>query len=212
MFKLFIVDDNKYERNGIKNSIDWEALGIEVVGVFANGAEALEQIETLQPDIVITDIAMPIMNGIEMSELIKKSYPHIKTIFISCHSDFEFARSAVDLGIYGYVLKPIISDELIKAINKLLNEYSIEDIQLKEKARMMKQLEDMLPLVQEQFLKELLLGNFQSKSDILNRIDFLKIPILDHEDFYVISLKLNEMDGKTIRPKCDRFLFNFLLD
>ncbi|WP_162463016.1 response regulator transcription factor [Paenibacillus psychroresistens] len=194
MFRLFIVDDNKYERTGIKNSIDWTALGIEVVGVFANGAEAIAQIEILQPHIVITDIAMPVMNGIEMSEHIKKSNPDIKIIFISCHSDFEFARSAVDLGIYGYVLKPILSDELVNAIQKLLNEFAVQNSQQVEKARMMKQLEEMLPLVQEQFLKELLLGDYRNKEEIVQRIAFLKLPIEENANIYVISIKANDME------------------
>ena len=194
MFRLFIVDDNKYERNGIKNTIDWEGLGIEVVGVFANGIEALNKIDELKPDIIITDIAMPSMNGIEMSENIRKSYPNIKIIFISCHSDFEFAKSAVDLGVYGYVLKPIISDELVIAVKKLLNEFSIQDLQLEEKEKMMKQLKEMIPMVQEQFLKELLLGNYYDNEDIIKRIEFLKIPIERNSNIHIISVKVNDAD------------------
>ncbi len=210
MFRLCIVDDNKYERNGIKNSIDWAGLGIEVVGVFANGADALNNIDALKPDIVITDIAMPVMNGIEMSEQIKKRYPHIKIIFISCHSDFEFAKSAVDLGIYGYVLKPIISDELEIAVNKLVNEFRMQDLLLNEKAGMMKQLEEMLPLVQEQFFRELLLGNFHDKEDILKRMDFLKIPTEESAHIYVISIKSNEAGGsKEDQSAADSYLISY---
>lgn len=134
-----------------KFSINWGELDAEVVGIFANGAEALAGIDKLKPHIIITDIAMPVMNGIEMSQIIKKTYPYIKIIFISCHSDFEFAKSAIDLGIYGYVLKPVIYDELKIAVKELLEEFRIQDLQLKEKEKMMKQLEEMLPMVQEQF-------------------------------------------------------------
>ena len=194
MFRLFIVDDNKYERNGIKNSINWEELGIEVVGVFANGMEAIANADELRPHIIITDIAMPGMNGIEMSEHIKKKNPDIKIIFISCHSDFDFAKSAINLGIEGYVLKPIISDELVIEVNKVINGFLIQDLQLKEKEKMMKQLEEMLPLVQEQFFKELLLGNYKDDDDITKRIEFLKITIEKSSSIQVISIKVNKND------------------
>jgi len=195
MYKLFIVDDNKFERNGIKNSVDWKELGIEVVGVFANGSEALEKIEELKPHIVITDIAMPIMNGIEMSENIKKICPNTKIIFISCHTDFEFAKSAVDLGVYGYVLKPIISNELVVAVKKLLTELSIQELLQSEKEKMMNQLEVMLPLVREQFLKEMLLGNYYNNEDIIKRIEFLRIPIERNSNINLISIKINDTVG-----------------
>lgn len=192
MYRLFIVDDNKYERNGLKNSINWHELDAEVVGVFANGAEALTCIDTLRPHIIITDIAMPVMNGIEMSQAVKETHPEIKIIFISCHSDFEFAKSAVDLGVYGYVLKPVVSDELKTAVKKLLDEFRVRNAQLMEKEKMMKQLEEMLPMVQEQFLKELLLGNFRSREEVKDRIGFLKINIPEECRIYVISIRISE--------------------
>ncbi|HEY5585771.1 MAG TPA: response regulator [Ruminiclostridium sp.] len=194
MFRLFIVDDNKYERNGIKNSIDWEGLGVEVVGIFANAFEALDKIDELKPHIIITDIAMPGMNGIEMSERIKMNYPNIKIIFISCHSDFDYAKSAIGLGVYGYVLKPIISDELVKEVSRVLNDFNIQTLQMKEKERMLKQIEETLPMVQEQFFKELLLGNYNDNDYIIKRIEFLKISIEKNCKLYVISIKVNDTD------------------
>jgi len=210
MFRLFIVDDNKYERNGIRDSIDWQALGIEVVGVFANGLDALARMEELRPHIVVTDIAMPMMNGVAMAERIRRGYPEVKMVFISCHSDFEFAKSAVDLGVYGYVLKPIISDELEKALRKLLLEFTVQHRQQIEKERMLKQLEGMLPLVQEQFLKEVLLGNFRNKDDILKRIEFLTLPIIESADMNVISLKCYPDDGAPEgRSAVDSYLLSY---
>lgn len=192
MYRLIIVDDNKYELNGIKNSIDWKSLGIEVVGAFPNGAEVLRHVEALNPDIIITDIKMPKMNGIEMAEYIRQHYPAIKIIFISCHSDFEYAKSALNLGVYGYVLKPIISDELVNEVKKVLDEFSIKELREREKSGMLAQLEEMRPLVQEQFFRELLLGNYTDKEDICKRIDFLKIPIHKDSRVGVVTVKLGE--------------------
>lgn len=197
MYRLFIVDDNKYERHGLKKSIDWEAIGIEVVGVFENGAEALARIDELNPHIVVTDIAMPVMNGIEMSEAIAKRYPDIKVIFISCHSDFEFAKSAVDLGVHGYVLKPVISDELVVAVKKVVQEFETKHSQMIEKERMLQQVKTMLPLVREQFFKELLLGNFHNEADIRKRMDFLQFPDLANARIHVLSIQLHDLTERS---------------
>lgn len=193
LYRLFIVDDNKYERHGLRKSIDWEAIGVEVVGVFENGAEAMARIDELDPHIIITDIAMPVMNGIEMSEQIAKRYPEIKVIFISCHSDFEFAKSAVDLGIHGYVLKPVIADELVDAVKKLVQELEAHHSQRVEKERMMQQMKAMLPLVQEQFFKELLLGNFHDEADIRRRMDFLEIMVRPNVCIHTLSIHLSDL-------------------
>lgn len=193
MYRLFIVDDNVYERNGLKKRIDWERLGVEVVGDFEDGAEAFGRIGELQPDIIITDIAMPVMNGIEMSEKVRKLHPDIKVIFISCHSDFDFAKSAVDLGVYSYVLKPIISDELVVAVRKLVHDLDAAKLLSGEKERMLRQIDTMLPFVQEQFFKELLLGNINDETDIRKRMAFLKLRADEQAGIRVLSFQLHDL-------------------
>ncbi|CAM4343119.1 YesN/AraC family two-component response regulator [Paenibacillus endophyticus] len=197
MFKLIIVDDNKYERMGIKQAVDWGALEIEVVGTFANGAEALAGVGELHPDLIVTDIAMPMMNGIALAERVRDQYPDIKMIFTSCHSDFEFAKSAVNLGVYGYVLKPIISGELESAVRSVLGEMTERERRERERAGMLRQLEGMLPLVQEQFFKELLLGNFRDERDISERIGFLHVSVPDNSSFAVLALDVREKEEPT---------------
>ncbi|MCM3631124.1 response regulator [Paenibacillus glycanilyticus] len=197
MFKLIIVDDNKYERMGIRQAVDWAVLGIEVVGTFANGADALASVGELHPDLIVTDIAMPMMNGIVLAERVREQYPAIKIIFTSCHSDFEFAKSAVNLGVYGYVLKPIISGELEAAVRGVLEEMTERERMERERAGMLRQLEGMLPLVQEQFFKELLLGNFRDEGDIRERIDFLRVFVPNNSSFAVLALDVREKEEKT---------------
>ncbi|MHA6480550.1 response regulator [Paenibacillus sp. strain BS8-2] len=192
MFKLIIVDDNKYERMGIKQAVDWGAMGIEVVGTYANGVEALAGVGELHPDLIVTDIAMPMMNGIALAERVREQYPDIKIIFTSCHSDFEFAKSAVNLGVYGYVLKPIISGELETAVRGVLGEMTERERRERERSGMLRQLEGMLPLVQEQFFKELLLGNFRDEGDIRERIEFLRVSVPDNSSFAVLALDVRE--------------------
>ena len=192
MYRLIIVDDNMYERNGIRQSVDWEKLGVEVVGVFGSGTEVLESMEALQPHIIIADIAMPMMSGIEMATEIKKTHPHTRIIFISCHSDFEFARSAVDLGVYRYVMKPILSDELTIALEKLLEQIKREERQSREKDGMKRQIRDMMPFVQEQLFRELLLGSLSDMEDIKERFSYLDIPWMEDEPYHVVYVEIQD--------------------
>ncbi|HZG78912.1 MAG TPA: response regulator, partial [Paenibacillus sp.] len=205
MFRMFIVDDNKYERIGIRDDVDWAKLGIEVVGLFANGAEALANVEALRPDIIVTDIAMPTMNGVALAERVRERYPDIKMIFTSCHSDFDFAKSAVNLGIYSYVLKPIISDELETAVRGLVAEMTERERGERERAGMLRQLEGMLPLVQEQFFKEMLLGNFRSEEEIRERVDFLRVPVPVGASLAVLSLKFAASEDERGKSVVDAY-------
>lgn len=215
MFKLIIVDDNKYERMGIKQAVDWASLGIEVVGTFANGADALASVGELHPDLIVTDIAMPMMNGIVLAERVREQYPAIKIIFTSCHSDFEFAKSAVNLGVYGYVLKPIISGELETAVRGVLEQMTERERLERERAGMLRQLEGMLPLVQEQFFKELLLGNFRDEGDIRERIDFLRVSVPDNSSFAVLALDVKEnaetAEGEPSRSVVDTYYQSYTI-
>ena len=194
---MLVVDDNPADRRGVCSLFDWSALGIQIAGSCANGKRAYEIINEKKVDIVLTDIAMPLMDGIELAERLKASYPDIKVVFMSCYSDFDYARSAVNLDIYGYVLKPIIAEELLAVIKKLLNEYGDEAKKLTEKAAMVKQINEMLPMVQEQFLKELLLGNCFQRDEITRRMDFLHLKTGAFNSICVLSLVIDEYEKQT---------------
>ncbi len=182
MYKLFIVEDNPYTREDLQNVLDWEDLGIVVAGSFSNGSEALAKVEEIRPDIILTDIAMPIINGIELAKRLKEKHPSIKTVFMSAYIEFDFAKRAVDLGIYGYVLKPIVPDELKTAMEKLLKEYELESFHKAEQENMRHKMKEMLPFVQEQFFRELLFNEADEgrggKRD-REELDFLRLEIPD---------------------------------
>lgn len=120
MIKLLLVDDKKDEREGIKNLINWSSKDIQIVAEAQNGLEGLELAKELKPDIIISDIIMPLMDGIKMVENIKNILPDIRVIFISCYEEIKFAISAIQLNASAYILKPIISSELLDAINKVV--------------------------------------------------------------------------------------------
>ena len=121
MTRVLIVDDEKYVRMGIRSETDWALIGCEVVGEAANGIEGLEAAETLRPDLVISDIRMPKMDGIEMAEKIIERCPGTKVIFLTAYNEFEYARQAIRIGVSDYLLKPFQDGELEGSIQRLLH-------------------------------------------------------------------------------------------
>ncbi len=121
MTKVLIVDDEKYVRMGIKSDTDWALIGCEVVGEASNGLEALEVAEKTRPDLVVSDIRMPKMDGIELAEKLIEKFPGIKVIFLTAYNEFEYARQAVRIGVSDYLLKPFSDGELEGSIQRLLH-------------------------------------------------------------------------------------------
>ncbi len=121
MTSVMIVDDEKLVRMGIKSETDWALIGCEVVAEASNGEMGLEMADTFRPDLVISDIKMPRMDGIEMAEKLLEKYPETKVIFLTAYSEFEYARQAILSGVSDYLLKPFKDGELEGAIQRLLH-------------------------------------------------------------------------------------------
>lgn len=122
MYRVMIIDDENSLRSLLKSSIQWESLGLEVVGEAASGIEAINTIDKILPDIVFVDIRMPFMDGIEFSKIILERYKNIKIIILTAFDEFEYARSCVGVGITDYLLKPIVRNDIISACKKAIAE------------------------------------------------------------------------------------------
>lgn len=120
MYEIMLVDDEKGVRNSIKAKIDWEAAGFRVVSEASSGNEALQLLEQGPlPQLVISDIRMPQMDGIEFIRICKKKYPLLRTVVLSGYSDFDYLKSAIQLGVKDYLLKPVARAELNELLGKL---------------------------------------------------------------------------------------------
>ena len=119
MIKIFLVEDEVVMRNGIKNNIPWEKEGLLFAGEASDGELAYPLIKKVQPDILITDIRMPFMDGLELSELVKKEFPRIKIIILSGYNEFDYAKQAIHIGVTDYLLKPITASKLLEAVKKV---------------------------------------------------------------------------------------------
>ena len=119
MYSVFLVDDEPIVLEGIRTKIDWEAAGFTFAGEATDGELALSMIHEIKPDILITDIKMPFMDGLELSAAIKKTQPWIKIIILSGHDEFEYAKKAISIGVEDYLLKPFTSEEVTASLKKI---------------------------------------------------------------------------------------------
>ena len=135
MYKVFLVEDEIVIREGIKNKIDWTGNGYEFCGEASDGELAYPMIQKCKPDIVITDIKMPFMDGLELSTLLRKEMPWIEIIILSGFAEFEYAQKAISLGVAQFLSKPINSEELLSEVDKVAKKLDRrrEEEKLKEK-------------------------------------------------------------------------------
>lgn len=176
MLKVFLVEDEFVVREGIKNNIDWKAHGYEFCGEASDGELAFPMIQKLKPDIVITDIRMPFMDGLFLSRLIKKELPQIEIIILTGHEEFEYAKEAIKIGIAQYLLKPINGEELLKEVDAVavkINEKR-EEVEIKEKYK--RDMEENY-LQERKTLFQYLVTGSKSVQELLEMADRLNIDL-----------------------------------
>lgn len=158
MYRIMIVDDEDYVRDLLVESLQQSSLDIEIASVAGDGKEALESAVLLNPDIIITDIAMPFMNGLEFIKEMQQKGLHGKSVVISGYDEFDYARQAITLGVKDYLLKPFLPEELIVVVNKVIQELDKQK-QLQQNITLLKeQASSRSGLVREKVLKDILEG------------------------------------------------------
>lgn len=191
MLKAIIVDDNILERMNLRMLIDWNNMGIELLEDGVDGMDALEKIQQYHPDIIILDIGMPIINGIEVIGRLKEIEYNGKIIVLSCHDEFESVKEAMKMGAFDYVLKHLLKkDSFISVINE-----AVEDLK-KGKAtgidnKAVSEINKMnLPILKEKLVKDLISGNIGEKSQLENELSKVNI----HMTFNRYAVLLVEID------------------
>jgi two-component system response regulator YesN len=120
MYRMLIADDDYITLEGLRDFIDWSAMGISVVGEAEDGRQALDAAKSARPDILLTDVAMPVMNGIELAEQVRRELPDTMIVMISGHQDVHYLKSALKLDAVDYVLKPFHPEELRTVMDKVV--------------------------------------------------------------------------------------------
>lgn len=141
MLKMLIVEDEKWEREGLVDFLDWSALGIELSAVACDGFEGIDKARRIRPDIIITDIKMPGMDGLKMSRRIREFLPEVRIIILTGYDDFKLAREAINISADAYILKPVEEAEMLDVLGKAAAECN-ESIKKKDEEEKLKALLD----------------------------------------------------------------------
>lgn len=193
MIKMIIADDEQIILDGITESIDWLSFDIQVVGAAPNGVVALEMAKEYRPDIIITDIQMPGLTGLELLKELRKIRNDFKIIIISAYEQFTYAQEAISLGVLSYITKPLkkqkIIDEVIKARDLIL-----EERQQKENYDRLEEIyQNNLPTLQEYFHNKLIMGKTKLSSDYKRQFSVYDIDI-DDSDMGVFICTIDDME------------------
>ena len=166
MIKLMIVDDEQIVREGIKFILEKEFKeSIKIVAMAKTGREAIESFEECRPQIVLMDIQMPGINGIDAIEAIKSQNKKVKVVIVSAYEQFEYAKSAVKLGVDDYILKPINKQRFTEIINKLIEDIRIEKSQKQKEMEIQEKLDKILPVLEHGYIYSILMNNDYQKEN-----------------------------------------------
>lgn len=157
LYKAFLVEDEIVAREGIKNNVNWQAVGFTFCGEAPDGEMALPLIEQTCPDVLITDIKMPFMDGLELCRLVKQRLPGIKIIILSGHDEFNYAQEAVKLGVTEYLLKPIGVQDLHASLSNIAAQLAVEHAEKEKLQHLKERAEDNLDFLRQRFLLKLVL-------------------------------------------------------
>jgi two-component system response regulator YesN len=168
MISVFLVEDEFVVREGIKKNVDWSGNELQFAGEAADGELAYPMIQRLKPDIVITDIKMPFMGGLELAGLIRKELPETKIIILSGYGEFDFAKQAIGIGVTDYLLKPISSDKLLEAVNRIADEIRREREKKENLLKFEAEMKENTDIRRNSYFEEMISGQLSS-ADIISR-------------------------------------------
>ncbi len=160
-YRVLLVDDEEELRAGIRRKIDWDRLGFTLSGEAGNGEDALELAEQLNPDVVLTDIKMPFMDGLELCRRLKEQLPAVRLIVFSGFDDFEYARQAIGMNVFEYLLKPINAAELSQVLARLREDMDAHRAEQQNVQILRQRYEDSLPVLRGLFYSRILDGRLK---------------------------------------------------
>ncbi len=208
MFSILLIDDEVMIRTGIRTSIDWESYGMLIIGEASNGEEGLEKALELKPDIILVDVRMPVMDGLEFSRVIRQKTPEVRIIIVSGYDDFRYAKEALNLGVNGYLLKPVGAEELINILLKQCEEIMEERDELNKGNSLKNVFEENLFYLQSRFMNSILKKEYMEETYVGKKSKELQITfpqgvyqviVIDIDDFYLITESLSDKEKDNLK-------------
>lgn len=195
-FSIVLADDEQQILFGMKKGIAWEELGFEVVGTAQNGKEALELIEEYHPDLLISDIKMPFMDGLELAKIVHDNCMNTKIMLFSGWDDFEYARMAISYGVSEYIMKPINYDEMRRLLEGMHRELEKEYDEKVNRVRLENVYAASLPLLRQQFFSQLVTESLEEHYRE-QQIKNLKLNF-EYDAFYLVAVKIREYHSEDV--------------
>lgn len=208
-WRVMIADDEYIIREGIRQSVDWEGLGLEVVTEAEDGEEALENALQFRIHIALVDLNMPIMHGIELMKKLREQLPACKIIVITGHDEFTYAQESIRLQVNDYILKPADPKQLTQVIRGVRDELESERQKSQHLAQASRQILKNFPLLRERFCQEWLDGNL-SQVEIEEQLQFLQLPLVRPELLGIIRWRW-EVQNSGMKEN-ERQLFMFAIE
>jgi two-component system response regulator YesN len=162
LYKVVLVEDEIVAREGIRDNVDWLSVGFKFCGEAADGEMALPLLESTRPDVLITDIKMPFMDGLQLCKVVRERLPWVKIVILSGHDEFHYAQEALKLGVTEYLLKPVGVQDLHEVLQKVAGQLDQERQEQEVLQKLKNQVADNLSLRREKFLLQLVMGDASS--------------------------------------------------
>ncbi|MBS4200075.1 response regulator [Bacillus sp. FJAT-49732] len=193
MYQLLIVDDEHSIVDSLSLTIPWDKVGVINIFKAYSAYEALDILSENSIDIVITDIKMPGMSGIELIEKVRYRWKHIKCVLLSGFDDFAYAQQAIKFGTSDYLLKPVKDEELIATVKEIIRSLNEERDSISSNKSVMSIIKNNLPLLKRNLLAELLFGINISRNLLMEKLDLLEIPTKYENLFYILHIHIEEI-------------------
>lgn len=202
-YKVFFVEDEIITREGIRDNVDWRSSGFEFCGEAADGEMALPLLRTARPDVLITDIKMPFMDGLQLSKIVRERMPWVKIIILSGHDEFEYAQEAIKLGVTDYLLKPVTVQKLQNILQKLTLQLDQERKERENLKKLQEEVEENRAMLCERLLFKLVVGAISS-TEAIEKGQVLGLDLVARH-YLVIFLKL-ELGDRSEQYDHDEYL------
>jgi len=191
-YKVFFVEDEIEIREGIRDNVDWQACGFEFCGEAPDGEIALPLLRATEPDLLITDIRMPFMDGLQLSQIVRDRLPATKIIILSGHDEFEYAQQAIKLGVLEYLLKPVSVQDLHQVLRKAAAELDQERAERRALQRLRDQVEENRAALRERLLLRLVTGA-ASPAEAIEKSQLLGIELIARS-YLVVAIRIEPSD------------------
>jgi two-component system response regulator YesN len=220
-YKVFFVEDEIVTREGIRDNVDWKGNGFEFCGDAPDGEMALPLIKTVNPDVLITDIKMPFMDGLELCKIVRECMPGIKIVILSGHDEFEYAQQAIQLGVKEYLLKPVTPQDLHQVLRRMAALLEQESKERENLQKLHEQVRENQMALKEQLLLKLAIGAVtpteaieQGKTlalDLIARfylVVIVRVKLADHSDKsdYAEYQHVQQLVSQAVNQNPDVFL------